>query len=346
VSLWFSISWSQSTWTDPVKLKELGDERIAHSDFREGLPLLETAVELAPAWEEGLASLANALHLQRRLDEAADRYARLLHVAPPTAPSKQQEDVILRFSPRVFQTPTDPFPLKDVLAIHHPHEPLIAYHFFWADDIDFPDDNDPCDHELVWVRYDPSAQMITDLTTYFHGRLLRSAAAVQDAHLHGERPRVNVQWGKHGSLPFGWEELSIQADAGDIEKSYLDLAKPMRLADYNRATYLKLRNEGRRLMDHPLARTWPKRFDGSWEQFVEFRKEIDVRQVLKQSRAMAVSAWNNAVLQQRFLPYNFRPKTEWPDQPSSTAAGLELRRATASSNDRLIDVNCKAADCA
>jgi len=308
--------------------------------------LLETAVELAPAWEEGLASLANALHLQRRLDEAADRYARLLHVAPPTAPSKQQEDVILRFSPRVFQTPTDPFPLKDVLAIHHPHEPLIAYHFFWADDIDFPDDNDPCDHELVWVRYDPSAQMITDLTTYFHGRLLRSAAAVQDAHLHGERPRVNVQWGKHGSLPFGWEELSIQADAGDIEKSYLDLAKPMRLADYNRATYLKLRNEGRRLMDHPLARTWPKRFDGSWEQFVEFRKEIDVRQVLKQSRAMAVSAWNNAVLQQRFLPYNFRPKTEWPDQPSSTAAGLELRRATASSNDRLIDVNCKAADCA
>src|SRR5262245_9154811 len=91
-----------SIWTDPVKLRELGNERIARSDFREGLPLLETAVALAPVWEEGLASLANALHLQRRLDEAADRYARLLHVAPPMAPSKQQEDAILRFSPPGF----------------------------------------------------------------------------------------------------------------------------------------------------------------------------------------------------------------------------------------------------
>ena len=29
----------------------------------------------------------------------------------------------------------------------HPQRRLIAYHFFWEDDIDFPEDNDPCDHE-------------------------------------------------------------------------------------------------------------------------------------------------------------------------------------------------------
>src|SRR5687767_609748 len=28
---------------------------------------------------------------------------------------------------------------------------------------------------------------------------------------------------------------------------------------------------------------------------------------------MTVSRWNNAALQQYFLAYNFRPKTEWPD---------------------------------
>jgi hypothetical protein len=70
---------------------------------------------------------------------------------------------------------------------------------------------------------------------------------------------------------------------------------------------------------------------------VDFRKEIDLRQILKQSRAMAVSAWNNAVLQQRILAYNFRPKTEWPDLPSSTTTAVELRRATASLKDPLTE---------
>jgi hypothetical protein len=26
-----------------------------------------------------------------------------------------------------------------------------------------------------------------------------------------------------------------------------------------------------------------------------------------------VSRWNNATINQQFLRYNFRPKTEWPD---------------------------------
>lgn len=52
---------------------------------------------------------------------------------------------------------------------------------------------------------------------------------------------------------------------------------------------------------------------------------------------MIVSAWNNAALQQRFLPYNFRPKTEWPTQTDDLKAGLELRRATAPLTDPLME---------
>src|SRR5262245_28919044 len=145
-------------WTNSENVRLLGIERIERSDFREGIPLLQTAAELDPQSDAAVSALANAFHLQRRLDEAAVQYARLLQLIPAKPPTKQQEEAMLRFAPRVVQTPSDPFTLKDAAAIHHPREPLIAYHFFWEDDIDFPEDNDPCDHELLWVRYNPATQ--------------------------------------------------------------------------------------------------------------------------------------------------------------------------------------------
>src|SRR5262245_37580377 len=152
-------------WKDAANIRRLGEERIGQSDFREGLPLLQTALTLDPASEVATASLANAFHLQRRLDEAAVYYLKLLQLAPSSEPTPEQEMSILRFAPRVFQVPSDPFPLKDVVAVHHPQQSIIAYHFFWSDDIDFPEDNDPCDHELVWVRYNPADLTATDFST-------------------------------------------------------------------------------------------------------------------------------------------------------------------------------------
>jgi tetratricopeptide (TPR) repeat protein len=321
-------------WKSDDTLRRLGIERVELSDFREAFPLLQSAIERDPRSPAAVAALANAYHLQRRLDEAAVQYAELLRLRPATLPKREQEDAILRFAPRIFQTASDPFPLKDVVAVHHPVEPMIAYHFFWADDIDFPEDNDPCDHELVWVKYDRATGRLSDFVTYFHGRLLRSSEAIQDAHRHEERPRVNVQWGKHGSLPFGWERLSIQANNGDVESRYLDLTRPVSIEQYNRATYLKLHNEGRRLIDHPLGRSWPPRFSGSWEEFVNFTKPVDIRTLLIKRRAITTSEWNNAVLQQQFLSYNFRPKTEWPDSADDGEA-VVLRRALAPASDPL-----------
>src|SRR5262245_29015492 len=90
-------------WKDKVNIRRLGEERVALGDFREALPLLQTAVTMDPKSPIASAALANAFHLQRRLDEAAVQYAQLLKLDPPSAPTPQQEKAILRFAPRVFQ---------------------------------------------------------------------------------------------------------------------------------------------------------------------------------------------------------------------------------------------------
>lgn len=315
-------------WSDPRQLLLLGIERIAQGDFREALPLLEGSLRLAPGSALGHAWFAHALHLQRRLDEAASHYRRLLELDPVLPVDERRRAAMLRFSPRLFQVRSDPFRLLDAVAIHHPDEPLIAYHFFWEDDIDFPDDNDPCDHELVWIRYDPASNALSEVYTYFHGRILSSADAVREAAAHNGRSRVNVQWGKHGSLPSGWETLEIQANPDDTEHRYLDLQRTHSLKNYNFAAFQKLRTEGRQHPADPRTSGWPVRFEGSWDDFIRFDKEVDLGAHFSMPNRLAVSRWNNAVLQQNCLAYNFRPKTEWPDwknQPQALDAQVERR---------------------
>jgi hypothetical protein len=269
------------------------------------------------------------LHTQRRLDEASREYARALTLEPPRTPSAAEMALIRRFAPRLHTAATEFFPLKDAAAVLHPSERLIAYHLFWEDDIDFPDDNDPCDHEVVWVQFAPDRQTIERFWTYFHGRILEGGEiSLRDARANGRRPRVDVQWGKHGSLPVGWESMSIVAEPGDIEREYLKAGVAVSLRDYNRATWQKLTKDGRRSMDHPLSRrlAWPDRFEGSWEQFVGFSRIVDPTPLLDRHRMVSVSRWNSAVINQQFLTYNFRPKTEWP---VTASAGTESRTSVA-----------------
>jgi hypothetical protein len=128
-------------------------------------------------------------HLERRLDEAAREYAQALALDPPRIPGADERATILRFAPRVFTTPDEIFPLKDAAAVLHPSERLIAYHLFWEDDIDFPDDNDPSDHELVWVQFSPDRQSVERFWTYFHGRFWRPARRLRDASLRDAAAR-------------------------------------------------------------------------------------------------------------------------------------------------------------
>jgi hypothetical protein len=273
-----------------------------------------------------------ALHEQRRLDEASREYARALALDPPRPPSADEMNIIRRFTPRLHTAATELFPLKDAAAVLHPAERLVAYHLFWEDDIDFPDDNDPCDHEVVWVQFAPGGRTIERFWTYFHGRILEGGeASLRDARDHGMRPRVDVQWGKHGSLPFGWESMRIVAEPGDVERQYLTAGTPVSLREYNHATWQKLARDGRRSADHPLSRrlAWPEKFEGSWEQFISFSRVVDPTPLLDRHRMVSVSRWNSAVINQQFLAYNFRPKTEWPtggagDEPGVRAAGAPM----------------------
>src|SRR5262249_3212560 len=93
--------------------------------------------------------------------------------------------------------------------------------------------------------------------------------------------------------------------------------------------------EGRRLQDHPLSARWPKTFTGSWDDFVTFDKFVDVREILVNRRTMVISRWNNAALHERFIPYNFRPKTEWPEI-QGVDVEQQLDRLVGASLDRVV----------
>ena len=272
----------------------------------------------APSADPGSAAphheRAVDFHLRRSLDEASAEYAATLEIDPPRPPNPAERRIVERLAPRVFVTRTEPFALRDVVAVIHPDEPIIAYHLLWDDDIDYPDDNDPSDHEVVWVRYRPDGTL-DRFWTYFHGRILDGGeAALGDAASHGMRPAVFVQWGKHGSMPFGWASQPIEADAGETEAGFYPIGTPITLEVYNRGTYQKLATAGARAADHPLARLngWPRAFTGTWADFSRFDRPVDVRGLLRARPMIAVSRWNSATLNQRFLRYNYKPKPEWP----------------------------------
>src|SRR5262245_18104543 len=108
----------------PNPLLISGIEKLAGADYANALPLLQAAVQQAPDSALAEAWLAHAYHLQRRLDEAATHYARVLELDPVRLPlDAAKRAAILRFAPRVYQVKTDPFGLRDVVAVHHPDEP-------------------------------------------------------------------------------------------------------------------------------------------------------------------------------------------------------------------------------
>jgi hypothetical protein len=83
-----------------------------------------------------------------------------------------------------------------VVAVLHPTRPIIAYHLLWRDDVNgsWIPFTVPTDEEVIWVAYD-STRAPTDIWTYWHGTILHA-----DWRDRGQIA-IDVQWGKHGSLP-------------------------------------------------------------------------------------------------------------------------------------------------
>ena len=88
------------------------------------------------------------------------------------------------------------FPLERAVAVLHPTRRIIAYHLLWKDDVNgsWIPFTVPTDEEEIWVGYD-STQTPTDLWTYWHGTILHANWRDQG------QVAVDIQWGKHGSLP-------------------------------------------------------------------------------------------------------------------------------------------------
>ena len=254
--------------------------------------------EAVAAYHRGVAS-----HRERRLTDAMRSYEKALQLSPPREPNAGERAMILRHAPRLFTCPDEPLPLKDAAAILHPHLPLIGYHLFWEDDIDFPANSDPCDHEVAWVQFDESGERVNQIYTYYHGFVLPAPEALSGSVRYGERPRIDVQWGKHGLLPCGWQGISEL------------LVKDMQ------RTHRRLHTLGCRNADHPLARSWPHRFEGDWEAFIDFSLEVDPRVFLRRNEMMMVGCFANAIIDCFFLRYNFWPKYSWPDR-ESTGGGV------------------------
>ena len=107
-------------------------------------------------------------------------------------------------APVLYLQPDEWFPLERAVAVVHPSRPIIAYHLLWQDDVhgSWIPFTVPTDEEVVWVGYDSSGAP-TDLWTFWHGKILHA-----DWRDRGT-PAVNVQWGKHGSLPRGIIESDL-----------------------------------------------------------------------------------------------------------------------------------------
>lgn len=248
---------------------------------------------------------AMQLHRAGNLLEARKIYRSILAEDGTRAPSDQEIALAFRFLPRLFTTVTEPFPLKDFAVVMHPRLPLLGYHMFWDADIEFPAGNDSCDHEVVWVLLDDKKERVLNVFTFFHGTILASSEGAVDAHRGDGRPRIFIQWGKHGSLPYGWSQL------GDGQ-----------VLAYMKSTYERLIQEGCRDADHPLARDWPSRYEGSWESFVDFCVLVDPRPLLENRRMIMVGERATAIIAVYFLRYCFAVKESWPELDRSGAGIL------------------------
>lgn len=259
--------------------------------------LVFAVVRLVAAETENLAALnaeAQVAHGKRNLGDSTPLYKRLLTADPPATPTAAQRALVQKFAPRLHNVRDEFFPLKDIVAILHPDKPVIGYHLFWEDDLGFPSDNDPCDHEVVWIEYEPATLRVVKVSTYFHGRIIAPAEAVAEANAHDGRAWIGVEWGFHGSVP--WQALGRVKVVDDI------------LHDHWKGAHAGAKTRPR----DPLARGWPTGYAPDFAAYTTFSVPNDPRPMLRERDLVYVSRWPNATINRYCLRYNFAAKTEWP----------------------------------
>jgi hypothetical protein len=99
----------------------------------------------------------------------------------------------------------EPFTLERVVAVVNPTRAIVAYHLLWSHDVNgqWVPWSKASDAEEFWVGYDRTTLLPTEIWTYWHGHILHTPWIGKGA------PAISVQWGKHGSLPFGVIESDL-----------------------------------------------------------------------------------------------------------------------------------------
>jgi hypothetical protein len=107
-----------------------------------------------------------------------------------------------QLAPVLYVQRDEPFALRRVVAVLHPTRSVIAYHLLWNHDVNgqWMPWTKADDAEVVWVGYDSTTRAPTELWTYWHGTVLHTSWRDKG------RPAMLVQWGKHGTLPYGIAE--------------------------------------------------------------------------------------------------------------------------------------------
>lgn len=128
-------------------------------------------------------------------------------VVPGMLDSTDRDAQLARaIAPLLYVQRDEWFPLERVVAVVNPTRPVIAYHLLWKDDVhgSWIPFTVPTDEEVLWVGYD-STRAPTDIWTYWHGTMLHT-----DWRDRGQ-VAIDVQWGKHGSLPHRVIESDLPA---------------------------------------------------------------------------------------------------------------------------------------
>jgi hypothetical protein len=277
------------------------DNKISAIEFYNlGIRQLELLKKAEPTNVSYVSQQAEFYHLDGNLRRAGEQYRKVFELDPLLPLTSEEERMIQKFCPVLLINQKECFPLKDIVAVHHPDKPLIGYHLFWEDDYDYPDDYEPCDHEEVWVEYNPETEEVTNVMSWFHARVLESKAAVVEAHSNQQRPMIRIEWGKHGSLLCGWENM-VEPLTG------------VSLPQWLRETYEHVKTGGR-VPFHPLKKYWPKGYDGTFEEYSDFSVQVDPLEWLEKKPHCFKTKWVNAVIFTHALLYNFHVKMEWPDR--------------------------------
>ena len=199
------------------------------------------------------------------------------------APSDSGAQLARSLAPVLYLQRDETFPLSRAVAVLHPQKRIIAYHLMWRDDVNgsWIPFTVPTDQEVVWVGYD-STLAPTDVWTYWHGPIL-----------HTKWPKtqvaIDVQWGKHGSLPRGIRES--------------DLPKPRTLNFFYASTIFLLPD----IWLGDLTRKGPLGFFHSYRRYRDFSRPLLLATHLD---AVTRAVDPDKVLQAVFGKYSHKPA--WP----------------------------------